>query len=258
MSKPKPSYVIGVDLGKMSDYTAIAVCQRTAIVTNVTRERFEGSERALIPEAKLLSGLELTGLKRPEKLTPYPVIARMVRDIRDMLYRDKNAGEVQIVVDATGVGAAVVDGMKELGIVLTPVVITGGHKAKPNEWGQWLVPKKDLVSRLRYVYDEQRIKMVPAEKLPIIAILLQELDAYKMRITKSGNQTYGNEHRESEHDDLVLAVALAVWQTERTHNAATWERKQVDSHVWLAQLEMAADVKRLERELRRPKRRFGF
>jgi hypothetical protein len=39
--------------------------------------------------------------------------------------------------------------------------------------------------------------------------------AFKVEITKSGHDTYGNDWRENEHDDLVLAVALAAWAGER-------------------------------------------
>ena len=47
--------------------------------------------------------------------------------------------------------------------------------------------------------------------------LLRELEAMRMRITASGNNQYGA-YGEGEHDDLVLALALAVWYAERLDN----------------------------------------
>jgi hypothetical protein len=44
--------------------------------------------------------------------------------------------------------------------------------------------------------------------------LIRELETMRMRITASGNDQYGA-YGEGEHDDLVLALALALWYAER-------------------------------------------
>ncbi len=43
--------------------------------------------------------------------------------------------------------------------------------------------------------------------------LTQELKGYEMKVTQARNITYSNNPREGgpEHDDLVLACALALW-----------------------------------------------
>ena len=48
--------------------------------------------------------------------------------------------------------------------------------------------------------------------------LMQEMRAFRVKITRAANETFGA-RREGDHDDLVLAVALAAWWGER-HGSA--------------------------------------
>ena len=49
--------------------------------------------------------------------------------------------------------------------------------------------------------------------VPEAGILIEELNAFKTKITVAGNETFGS-WRERDHDDLVLAVVLALWPAE--------------------------------------------
>jgi hypothetical protein len=44
--------------------------------------------------------------------------------------------------------------------------------------------------------------------------LLRELETFKVKVTESLNETFES-WRERDHDDLVLALALAAWTAER-------------------------------------------
>jgi hypothetical protein len=46
------------------------------------------------------------------------------------------------------------------------------------------------------------------------AILVRELQQFQVKITMSASETFGV-WRDGQHDDLVLAVALACWWAER-------------------------------------------
>jgi hypothetical protein len=48
-----------------------------------------------------------------------------------------------------------------------------------------------------------------AEGLPLTAVLAEELAAFRVKVTPAGNETF-EAWRERDHDDLVLAVALAL------------------------------------------------
>src|SRR5262249_1510741 len=54
-----------------------------------------------------------------------------------------------------------------------------------------------------------------ARSLPDAAALVRELRQFQVKITAAAPETCGG-WRDGQHDDLVLAVALACWWSERT------------------------------------------
>jgi hypothetical protein len=56
-------------------------------------------------------------------------------------------------------------------------------------------------------------KLQISKKLALADTLISELQNFKAKISNSGNDTYGAgaDWRENSHDDLVLALALALW-----------------------------------------------
>lgn len=56
-----------------------------------------------------------------------------------------------------------------------------------------------------------------AARLPDAAVLARELQDFRVRFTESGNATFNA--REGAHDDLVLALALAVFGLSRPEMA---------------------------------------
>lgn len=117
-----------------------------------------------------------------------------------------------LAVDQTGVGRPVVD-MLRLHVPLTilPITITGGSEVTLTESG-WHVPKQSLVSNVVVLMQSDRLKIAPG--LPEVGTLVKELQNFKVRITAAGHETFGA-WREDQHDDLVLAVALAAWLGEQ-------------------------------------------
>jgi hypothetical protein len=70
------------------------------------------------------------------------------------------------------------------------------------------VPKRDLVSVVQVALQTDKLKI--AEALPEAGTLVRELQGFQVKITDAANDTYGT-WREGAHDDLVLAVALALY-----------------------------------------------
>jgi hypothetical protein len=191
---PKKKYYLGLDLGQASDYTALAVLEKQA-----------GAART--------AELHCRHLQRWPLRTPYPSI---VDDVRKMLDspRLKEAGRPVLVVDATGVGAPVVDLFRRGGInaSLRPVQITGGDSVTEGEGGLKRVPKRDLVSTAQVALQTGRLKIAPG--LPEAANLANEMQNFKVKISlETAHDSYGA-WREGSHDDLVLAVCLALWAIE--------------------------------------------
>jgi hypothetical protein len=115
------------------------------------------------------------------------------------------------------VGAAVVDVLRKAKprAWLRPVLITAGHQVT-SEGGAWHVPKKELVSTLQVLLQGGRFKVAD---LPERKVLLKELLAFKVRINLNATESF-EAWRERDHDDLVLACALAAWIGEKEGGGA--------------------------------------
>jgi hypothetical protein len=190
-------FYVGLDLGQAADYTALAIVQDI---------------REVDKEGKLARCLHLRHLERYSQHTSYTTIADGVA----ALMRDprlwSNRRPPRLAVDNTGVGRAVTDLLKSKGLKFTPVTITGGDKAHRVD-GTWRVPKRDLVGALEVPFHTGTLKV--AEDLKLWPTLKGELQTFKRKINlKTAHDSY--EHwRESDHDDLVLATALACWEITR-------------------------------------------
>ncbi|MDQ3255390.1 MAG: hypothetical protein M3R15_16070 [Acidobacteriota bacterium] len=201
-TQPRREYIIGLDLGQMSDYAALALLEMTDTGRDADKPEFD-----------------VTYLHRWPIGTPYPKIVEGVAKMLDSptfchrrigvpVHLEKVRTPTTLAVDGTGVGRPVVDTFAErnLPAQLLPITITGGHRAH-SERGGWLVPKRILVSTLQVALQNKRLRI--AKKLPEAATLAKELQDFQLTFTENANDTY--EGRKGAHDDLVLAVALGLW-----------------------------------------------
>jgi len=115
-----------------------------------------------------------------------------------------------LLVDATGVGAPVVDLLRRapLEAWLVPVTITGGEHASSGRDG-WRVPKRDLVTALQVALEKGDLRLPAGMEMG--RTLMKELMDVWVRISDSGHDSYGA-FRHGSHDDLVLALGLACWR----------------------------------------------
>ena len=154
----------------------------------------------------------LVHLERPLLLTPYPDVVARVRAICEAA---PLSGYCTLVVDATGVGRPVLDmlrvALKDSKTPILPVMITSGERETQAN-GMWHVPKRDLVSALAIRIQKRAIAI--ADGLPHIEALLKELMNFRMKMSLSGHDSY-EAWRAGQHDDLVIALALACWAAKR-------------------------------------------
>ncbi len=115
-------------------------------------------------------------------------------------------GTPALVVDAGGPGRPVVDAMRAAGLNPIAVSITSGKRMRRDESIVYL-PKRELVRGLVTAFENGRLRI--AKGLLLADALKGELQAFRVRFTAKGRDTYAA--RSGEHDDLVMAVALAVW-----------------------------------------------
>jgi hypothetical protein len=182
-------YFIGLDLGQVADYSALAIL-----------------ERQNMGDACMFN---CRHLQRWPLKTSYPSI---VADTLRIIGSAEIAGAHlrTLVVDATGVGAPVIDLFKreKMPAKLEPVQITGGTSVS-REDGTTRVPKRELVSVTQLAFQNGRLKIAP--ELSDAQTLVRELENFKVKINlETAHDSYGS-WRDGAHDDLVLAVALALW-----------------------------------------------
>jgi len=215
-------YTLGLDLGKLADYTALAVAEERA---EGTRPHPDPQRFGVVPAWSKDPDYALPWLERWPLQTPYHTIAEEVaRRVADLAGRP--GVEVALFADATGVGTAVIEmlaaqpAIRALKRRFAPVTITAGHETTRgwDRWHPWYhVPKKELVGSAQVALQRHKLKV--AASLPEAATLTNELRTFEVKITESAHATYA--HRDGAHDDLVLATALALWGAAHTPTAPT-------------------------------------
>jgi hypothetical protein len=167
-------FFVGLDLGQRLDFTAVAVVERV------------GPKRLVVRH-----------LERMALGTPY---TKVVERVCTIVRHPALVGRCRLVVDATGVGAPVVEMLRPLaiGATVTAVTITGGERAHGRS-EEWNVPRKDLLTGLEVLLENAELKV--SRRLAEAERLARELTS--MRIARSDG---------GEHDDLVMALGLACWR----------------------------------------------
>lgn len=212
-------FYLGLDLGQAADYSALAVLEEPiycpqlggwvsgSALTPELRDIYPRVGHLWAAQALTKPPLWLRSLVRYPLHTPYPeIVADVVRRL-GTAPRD----DAELVIDGTGVGAAVVDMFRysALPCAFYPVIITSGVQQDGNH-----VPKRDLIGAVQVAIQTRRLE--PSQHTKEIETFLGEMQTYAIKLTDKGHDTY-NARGDSQHDDLVLAVALAVWRRSRVN-----------------------------------------
>ena len=193
--------VVRVDIGRRQDPSAIAVVEERRVITGWDA-------------AKWTDVFEIeTAVRYVERVplgTSFTKVVERIKAVTEML---GETPPVAVVMDATGVGDAVVEMVERAGIgcKLAPVTITSGDEVTVSD-GWWKVPKRELVANLQVMLEEKRLRI--AGGMAEAATLVRELQEMRVRTTASGREQYAA-RGVGEHDDMVMAVALAAWWLAR-------------------------------------------
>jgi len=192
-------YALGLDLGKSGDPSALTVVEEV-VSTFEGRDRVSGS-RLMRRE------LFCRHLQRWKLGTPYYAVAE---DVCTMERRAPLCSVWPVVADCTGVGRAFVEILRQRGLraPLVEVTVHGGTAVSRSD-GAVNVPKRDLVAALVVALEDGTLRI--ANALPEAAQLRRELVGFRQKMTGKGNDSF-EAMSERVHDDLVNALALAVWQ----------------------------------------------
>lgn len=181
-------FILGLDLGQAADSTGLAVVEQARVDKGVT--------------------FSVRHLQRFPPGTAYAAIGVAVNDV----IREGSLGRPAVVTGITAVGPGV---LKLLRAKLTPariapVMITTATTAVEID-RVWQAPKRDLVTALQLNLQERRLTI--AAGIADAGLLVRELSAFRARVTAPLDGTL--DWRDRPGDDLVLAIALALWWSER-------------------------------------------
>jgi hypothetical protein len=198
---------MGVDLGQSRDYTAMAVVER--------REgpgEWDAAQYAFRKRAELV----VVYLERAPLGTSYGWVVARVKDVANQV------APVGVAIDATGLGRPVVDLVRAAGLRgrIWPVVLTGGETEREGD-GVWRTPKRDLLVGMKVLMEKKEIGLAQGMKLG--KALVEEFGRIRATWTRSG----GVRIEGKGHDDLVVAVGLAVWGAKKK-----WGRKVSGDVGW--------------------------
>ena len=192
-------YFVGLDVGQGQECTALAVLACT--------QDPKADEHA--PTVRRYA------VRHLERFAPGAAYTDVATRLAGLFAEPPLAGQT-LVVDQTAVGRPVLDLLRlsRVGAKVTAVTVTAGHQACSDERGGWLVPKKELVSTLQVLLQARRLQVAPS--LPEAETLVLELLNFRLKpLPAHAASDPLAAWRDGAHDDLVLAVAIATWKSER-------------------------------------------
>ena len=183
---PDRTIFVGVDLGKLQSHSAIVVVERfEELPTNhVDVLRGVGARMRYIVRHAERVALD----------TDYTMVVMRVKQVVKQL---ETRGMCIVVVDETGVGVAVVEGMRDaaMGCPVNPIKISSGQQATGRS-----VPREELLTRMKMMAERGELEI--AEGCLHGEYLKRELVHLRLEAGRSGG----------EKDDLAFALALACWR----------------------------------------------
>ncbi len=209
-TEPRPVvFIMGVDLGQARDFSAIVINE----VSLSKRQRHHpGDPFAVFGEVQTIRRHELRHVERLPLGMSYPAVIEAVRDRFTRI--PAQSREPKLIVDATGVGRPVVDEMRRAGLRPIGCTITGGSGWSEDRGSKSCrVAKALLASTVAVALETDRLT-VSADG-PHRDTLQGELAAFRVKVNPNANETF-EAWREADHDDLVLAAAMAVWLGDHT------------------------------------------
>lgn len=248
------SFICSSDFGQARDPSAIVVGEDRE-TSNYETKIIRGVEHR-----RKIHRLDLVHAERLPLHTEYPKVIARIGEISDEC-KAQSSEEPDNVIDLTGVGRPVYEMMRgtrrgdgsPMFRKIWPVLITAGHAATFDKAvGEWHVPKRVLVSSVAIALQEDVLKF--GRDVPNVDELIDELEVFKMKITKAGNETF-EAWRDGDKDDLTLATAQMVWFWRLT--APKWEVSERGAEQKIKQAQLDRVKKKNEERARRHERRYA-
>lgn len=186
----------GADIGKLSDPTALCVAE----------------------EEKRADGVHflIRHLERLPLGTSYPKVCDRIIEIqnglearsqRHAVLDDENGQgfRLELYIDATGIGLAISDELRHRGLRPTSCFFVSGDKRSERTGDTISIGKAWMVGRLQVLLQSGRVHLPDSAEADA---LTRELQDYEISVSDSGHASFNA--RSGKHDDLVIALGLAV------------------------------------------------
>jgi hypothetical protein len=213
----KSRLVMGVDVGKEVDPTAICVIEKCngVIDHGSDYERHTNQTEALGLQKKA-ERWRVVHMERIPLKTKYGEVIRHIAGLlaTPQLQADpelnRSAGE--LVIDAGGAGG-VAEMFTDNGLRAISVIIRGGLDTNWKGRNRFTVAKEELIGLLDARLNHDRFPLTFSTQLSEAEAFKAEIADFRRNVSGAGRMQY--EARQGKHDDMILSVALAVWWLSR-------------------------------------------
>ena len=188
---PKTAWFLGLDLAQRQDFTALATLE---LKWTVAGKDMATWEHVWTPS------LIIRSLDRYELAQSYSTYEDAAKERVSSIRAHDATSEIHLALDAAGPGGPIVDDLRASNIdaSIHPITITGGAYPSNSTHGA-NVPRRALVSRTLLLMERGTLQAQPG--VENWTELCEEL----LRLRA------GDSHSTA-HDDLAIALTLAVWQ----------------------------------------------
>jgi hypothetical protein len=208
--KPRHEWILGWDIGQSVDPSAVCALEHIVRGTG----RMIPNEKTKTVKQERIETFHVRHLERLPLGMAYPT---QIQHVANLLEREPLVG-AKLVVDFTGVGRPIFDMAARAGLRPHGVLITAGNEVTDHGMIHH-VPKQTLISQLEARLHSGELKI--AADIADAGALAEELKDFARAVSASGRVTFNA--RSGSHDDLVLAVAIALFLALGMPRTDSWE-----------------------------------
>ncbi len=157
---------------------------------------------------------DLVAMARKQGLPYDQIVDWVARTIKNPAFNVREPPD--FILDATGVGVAVKDMFRTKGIRPKAVTITNGE-AFTRVGPEYHVGKARLIGKFLGAFDSGKVQVNP--NMPIWPAVEREMLAFRAEMSTQGRVKL--EAEQGENDDMLFALAMAVWYGEEILKGAS-------------------------------------
>ena len=183
------TFILSLDPAQLRDWSALAAVD---MQYRKEEERF---------------GYDLVAMNRKQGLPYDQIVDWVVRTTKNPAFNQRQPPE--FLLDSTGVGVAVRDMLAAKGVRLKAITITSGESYS-RQGPIFHVGKARLIGTFLGAFDAGKVRVNP--NMPIWPAVEREMLSFRAEMSAQGRLKM--EAEQGENDDMLFALAMAVWYGE--------------------------------------------